>query len=283
MIRENSSLWVARNQGGTIGDLHILPVGKPGKLMILAIASSLAILFVAARSPIRSNSHFNSKSVGLVGSAESVVRGESRNANDSIRQTKREGSNTGKTSKELIWVKLDAEREKYEVNFSKDSSAGPGRGFWHNSKQVRFWTDLLSSEDPEYVEQAIYIIEGATWETARLLRDSKGSKASDREGYTREEWESHQIFHTLLGARSLLSAARNGAPIRESVLGGDTDDSLILNDARLIKKAFVPRLRDADLSKAAAAKSVIDLFTFDIFRDEPSEWWEAGSPLGETK
>lgn len=159
-----------------------------------------------------------------------------------------------------------------------DDSVGPGRQ-QRNSKQVRFWIDLLGSKDPELVKKAIRIIEGSTWETAGVVNNSKGSKAGEKDVYTPDEWESHQIFNTLIGERTLVGMARNGMGSEEAAKSGDADDSLILKDVSLLRKVFVPRLRNPDPSKAAAARSVINFFTFDIFRDQSPEWWEAGCPL----
>lgn len=260
--------------------------GRLKKLLMIAAMVLLPGIVFIIRSRPGDDSQFHSKSVGFLdkkAAAGSVRHEKSQTAGHSFRQGETAAPAEEKKAGPSVWNQPIVERgNKYEVRFSMDDSVGPGRKE-RNSKQVRFWIDLLGSKNPEMVQKAIGIIEASTWETAGVVRNSKGAKAGERDLYTRDEWESNQIFNTLLRARVLVSLARNGVPLKESAKSGDADDSLILKDVSLLRKVFVPRLRDPDPAKAAAAKSVINFFTFDIFRDEHLEWWEAGCPLDNVK
>lgn len=176
-----------------------------------------------------------------------------------------------KNIRKPIFAKIDELKAEFEEDFVPEKGLGPGRGSWRNSKHVRFWTENLDAEDPELSLLAIKIVENSVWGEADLLRDRNGA---NREAYTQEEWESHQIFTAMLRARGLISGTRNSVPTWEAVIGGDADDSLILKDAAPILRVFVPRLGHENKNASKSARSVINLFTFDLFRDESEDWWK---------
>lgn len=270
---KNRKIW---NNNGMKRSCFSRISGKMSINFLLFAAASLAV--IASLSPqfsFRGSPPLFPKlsvPISRMSVAESRIHDQTQKGIRYSNTTSEAESETVQGFKRPIWTKLAALRDEYGAGFIRDNSAGPGRGTLRNAEQVRFWIDLLASDDPELVTLATGIIEGSTWEKAGALRDSRGV---DRDSYSLEEWESHQIFNTFLKARALLSGARNSIPSREAVAGGDINDSLILEDAEFILKVFVPKLRDPDPARAATAKSVINLFTFDIFRDEVPEWWEA--------
>lgn len=213
------------------------------------------------------------------------LTGKLKSTKTSARQSTGGQMNSKAPRSSSVWNQLENDLARYLANFTPSLKIGSGRHVWLNSPELRFWMEQLKSEDPAVVEIAVRIFEGAN-HTAYMAGANAGKKHQHQ--FTREEWQSRLLFDVLFSARSHVASERLMAnavnpdgtvPVLSPeeiryVNSGDNDDSLILNDARDMMEFFVPRLRSSDSGTVVAAKSVLNLFTFDLFMEESVEWWE---------
>jgi hypothetical protein len=185
----------------------------------------------------------------------------------------------------VVWNKLENDLARYLENFTPSLRIGSGRHVWLNSPELRFWMERLKSEDPAVVAIAARVFEGAN-HTAYMAGANAGKKHQHQ--FTREEWQSRLVFDVLFSARCHVASSRLTAnavnpdgiiPVLSPeeiryVKSGDNNDLLILKDAQDMMEFFVPRLCSSDSGTVVAAKSVLNLFTFDLFMEESVEWWE---------
>lgn len=56
---------------------------------------------------------------------------------------------------------------------------------------------------------------------------------------------------------------------------GDSDDAQVLRGAVPVLEVFVPRLSSADPQVAGRARTVINMYTYNLFPDADTRWWES--------
>ena len=183
------------------------------------------------------------------------------------------------SSKELrLWHKIENEQRRYGTSFQHYEGGG-AQAFWRNDTICRFWMDQLSSSDPERVELAIEVLEGAAIFDPM---DGTVSKVLRLNTMRISQTLKHALDHTIM-IRGAINHALSQTEDEEEVakIEGtafarvDANDGKALRDAQPIIEVFVPRLTSTDSTTSETASKVLNMFTYQLFPEESFEWWQS--------
>lgn len=239
-----------------------------------------------------------------------VFFGPSRRPADSDKRTAAGSGNTavqqaaplnGKArgkQEQSLWSRLKRDQEKFSEGFSHSTTLpGQASALWRTNSVVRFWMETLSSPDAEKVAKAIEVFELAAELDPRKFGDNKGNLRSDLSFLERQSLgirvAMDGAWHEMSGLRMNLNSAFEMGDVtvedREETerltqtlaYAGDSDDAQVLRGVVPVLEVFVARLRSADPQVASRARKVINLYTYNLFPDATTQWWE--SALNDSK